>query len=746
MGCIMFYSFFVKWIPITILLTLKILLMFCLTSKIPTIISFRIIIHSVFVDRNSFSNTCTNNTSFILQKISMDPSKFPFDIEENHEGENLPPELNQILEQIERERFLHIQKSFADRPSVVTQAAYHQSLASTRGAGVINDGGDNNMLSLRMKTPLHIFKYNPGKEFTSPIPKEQVIKLPIVKQLPRAITWLLTDSNKLMAESDSVIGKKQIIYVNGQAEELSSDDEEETEKEKLEFSKDANRFIWLVGQKHNLDDLVVRSALTKFFELDISVILERYNDLKKLKINEGDIGEVSDIRIFTCYPETTERRFCRRCLRFDCREHEEYQPEVYTKENHSILFEKEDVRKQCSNHCYLKLRGVTEADHLVDNDNSVSNKKGKNVISGTKTETGHCVLTDTNKVINEITEMSQAYNEWTPVEIDLYLKGAKLFGRNSCLITRNTLTGLKTCSEVHNYMREKDQCNMLLEHEETSETDNQVNKETSRKKRRLVRKKVKLQKHICYPAAIKNTMNKREKSYKHYTPCTCEPVCGDQCPCFRNGNCCEIYCGCPKTCNNRFGGCNCTKGQCINRKCPCFSNSRECNPDLCRSCSLSCGDGHDSLGETSKTRECKNMQFLLKKHKKILLGMSDVHGWGAYARHPLKRNEFLGEYTGDLVSIDEAEERDRADDKLGYSYIFNLNDKFVIDSRRQGSKLRFLNHSTNPNCYAKLMIVKGDHKIGLFAAKTIREGEELVFEYKQGEADPFPSNSGGSSS
>ncbi|KAL0732188.1 hypothetical protein Bca4012_008397 [Brassica carinata] len=490
-------------------------------------------------------------------------------VKENHEGENLPPELNQILEQIERERFLHIQKSFADRPSVVTQAAYHQSLASTRGAGVINDGGDNNMLSLRMKTPLHIFKYNPGKEFTSPIPKEQVIKLPIVKQLPRAITWLLTDSNKLMAESDSVIGKKQIIYVNGQAEELSSDDEEETEKEKLEFSKDANRFIWEVGQKHNLDDLVVRSALSKFFELDISVILERYNDLKKLKINEGDIGEVSDIRIFTCYPETTERRFCRRCLRFDCREHEEYQPEVYNKENHSILFEKEDVRKQCSNHCYLKLRGVTEADHLVDNDNSVSNKKGKNVIS----------------------EMSQAYNEWTPVEIDLYLKGAKLFGRN------------------------------------------------------------------------------RKKGSRISTT-------------------------------------------------------------------------HHALA--SRYVEINALAFVMEIA--ILLGMSDVHGWGAYTRQPLKRNEFLGEYTGDLVSIDEAEERDRADDKLGYSYIFNLNDKFVIDSRRQGSKLRFLNHSTNPNCYAKLMIVKGDHKIGLFAAKTIREGEELVFEYKQGEADPFPSNSGGSSS
>ncbi|CAN7066760.1 unnamed protein product [Brassica oleracea var. botrytis] len=648
-------------------------------------------------------------------------------VQESHEGENLPPELNQIKEQIERERFLHIQKSFADRPNVVTHVAYHHSLASTRGAGVNNDGGDNNMLSLRIKKPLRVFKYNPPEEFTSPIPKKQVIKLPIVKQLPRAITWVFTDSNKLMAESDSVIGKKQIIYVNGQAEELSSDDEEdeeETEKEKLEFSKDADWFIWLVGQKHNLDDLVVQSALSKFFELDVSDILERYNDLKKLKINEGDTGEVSDVRIFTSSPETTERRFCRRCLRFDCRVHEEYQPEIYTKENQSNLFEKEDVRKQCSNHCYLKLKGVTEADHMVDNDNYVSNKKGKNVVS----------------------EMSQAYNEWTSVEMDLYLKGAKLFGRNSCLITRNVLPGLKTCLEVYNYMHEQDQCKMLLEHEETSETDNQVNKETSRKKPRLVRKKVKHQKHICYPAAIKNTMNEIEKSYKQYTPCTCEPVCGDQCPCFRNGNCCEIYCGCPKTCNNRFGGCNCTKGQCINRKCPCFSNFRECNPDQCRSCSLSCGDGHGSLGETSKTSECKNMQFLLKKHKKILLGMSNVHGWGAFTRHSLKQNEFLGEYTGELVSVDEAEERERADHKLGYSYLFNLNDKFVIDSRRQGNKFRFLNHSSNPNCCAKLMIVKGDQRIGLFAGKAIREGEELFFEYKPGEADRSPSISSDSGS
>lgn len=82
---------------------------------------------------------------------------------------------------------------------------------------------------------------------------------------------------------------------------------------------------------------------------------------------------------------------------------------------------------------FLQLGNVTEADTMVNNDNSISNKKEKNVVSDTNKETEDCVKTDTNQVTKDFSEMSivpQAYNEWTPLEKDLYLKGVEIFGRN----------------------------------------------------------------------------------------------------------------------------------------------------------------------------------------------------------------------------------------------------------------------------------------------------------------------------
>ncbi|XP_027349429.1 histone-lysine N-methyltransferase EZA1-like [Abrus precatorius] len=346
-----------------------------------------------------------------------------------------------------------------------------------------------------------------------------------------------------------------------------------------------------------------------------------------------------------------------------------------------------------------------------------------------------------NSTEMQVDEMP-SISDWKLLEKDLYLKGVEMFGRNSCLIARNLLSGMKTCMEVATYMcaggesmAHKSIAGSIMDKIEKINTENTDQEVPSRS--RLLRKRGKPRKFTSSrkSAGLPSTWriaHGKNLGNKQYTPCGCRGMCGKQCPCLRNGTCCEKYCGCSKICKNRFRGCHCVKSQCRSRQCPCFAANRECDPDVCRNCWVSCGDG--SLGQPARRGDgqCGNMMLLLRQKQRILWAKSDVAGWGAFSKNPVNKNDCLGEYTGELIGQKEAEKRGKLYDRANYSFLFNLNDQYVLDAYRIGDKLKFANHSSKPNCYAKVMLVAGDHRVGIFAKENIKAGEELFYDYFYG--------------
>jgi histone-lysine N-methyltransferase EZH2 len=307
-----------------------------------------------------------------------------------------------------------------------------------------------------------------------------------------------------------------------------------------------------------------------------------------------------------------------------------------------------------------------------------------------------------------------------------------MMGNNPCILAAALNT--RTCSEIYRFLdQEKAKSSKIGI--VASEWHLDFPTGASNRPRRLDRETLKRTRTI---------MAKNVASRVQYQPCNHEGDCDpSNCSCMKRDHCCERACSCSSNCPNRFQGCRCSLGNCRTNACPCFIAARECDPDLCGNCGASdipllMQDPNQCTKSASELGICHNVNLLRKIHKKVAMSYSTTHGWGLFACENIKKGEFIYEYTGAMISHDEAERRGTIYDKIQISFLFELNEESVVDATRKGNKWKFANHQTiGPNCKAKTFRLRGEHRIGIWALQDILKNEELFFDYGyNGESAP----------
>ena len=208
----------------------------------------------------------------------------------------------------------------------------------------------------------------------------------------------------------------------------------------------------------------------------------------------------------------------------------------------------------------------------------------------------------------------------------------------------------------------------------------------------------------------------------NYVPCIHfgNEICDDKCLCSKRGFC-EVFCRCNKIlCKSAFHGCHCFKGDCTSNHCPCFIYGRECNPQRCKNCNI----------QKSEDIRCKNLKLQMDFETKLIVGISQISGWGLFSNEYIKKDSLIGEYKGELITDEVVNKRDKFREYENCTYMFKLDDEYTIDSRKMGNLLRYANHSkANSNSYTKIVFSEGQRKIVLIAKRDIFKGEEILFDY-----------------
>lgn len=118
---------------------------------------------------------------------------------------------------------------------------------------------------------------------------------------------------------------------------------------------------------------------------------------------------------------------------------------------------------------------------------------------------------------------------------------------------------------------------------------------------------------------------------------------------------------------------------------------------------------------------------------KIKRRRSSIHGNGVFATEDIKKGERIVRYTGQLRTHAEVDAEYAEQEENGHTFLFTLNDEYVIDGTHNGNIARWINHSCAPNCES-LIEEDAQHrrrhdKVFVEALRDIKAGEELTYNY-----------------
>lgn len=118
--------------------------------------------------------------------------------------------------------------------------------------------------------------------------------------------------------------------------------------------------------------------------------------------------------------------------------------------------------------------------------------------------------------------------------------------------------------------------------------------------------------------------------------------------------------------------------------------------------------------------------------KKIATRKSTIHGNGMFAVVEIAKGTRLIEYKGQRRTHKEVDAGDSGDIESGHTFLFTLNDAWVIDANIEGNAARWINHSCEPNCEAVLVEDEDapkNSRVFIEAIRSIQPGEELTYDY-----------------